>query len=399
MMALETLRMSVRAVASNRSRSLLTVLGIVIGVAAVIALVSLGQAAKSSITASMMSLGSNIILVETRGYARLEMDDVQMLLDRVGTLKAGSPIYGTMTVAKGSTNASGVEVWGVSHDFFSIMTYGMTEGRFFTEEELAGRQRVCVVGSQVHSDLFDGQPASGETVVFNSEQFTVLGVAEPKGSALGMNNDNRIFIPYTTAERVMHTKYYYNAIFTAKEPGSGAATADHIARILEEKFRNTNRQIEKTNGVQVDPFRVYCQDEMQASFDSVTGVVTLLLSGIAGISLLVGGIGIMNIMLVSVTERTREIGIRKSIGARKVHILGQFLFEALILSAAGGVTGIVLGGQLAKAIGALGKLQVTVSPVAAGIAFAFASAVGLFFGIYPAARAAGMDPIRALRHE
>ncbi len=395
----ESFRVAVGALMTNKLRSVLTMLGVIIGVAAVIGLVSLAQGATAQIEAQLTALGSNLIMVNTQGFARLVAQDIPSLMERVGTLTMGSPIVGQQVTAKARNSTYDTRFEGVSHQYMEIRNYAILRGRFFDEEAVVSRRKVAVIGYTVFRELYGEQGAIGETINLKGQTFSVIGIASSKGSSMGQDYDDRIFIPYSTAQRLAGTRYVSNAVFKAESSDVASAAAGHLTRILEEKFRNASRLFERRTGRRMTPFNVFSQDELLTTVSEISSMQTALLAGIAGVSLLVGGIGIMNIMLVSVTERTREIGIRKAVGAKRRDVLAQFLVEAVMLSGLGGLAGIVLGGWLGKFIGRFGNISVSVSPLAVIVAFTFACAVGVFFGIYPAIKASNLDPIVALRYE
>jgi putative ABC transport system permease protein len=399
MSIVESIKVSLGALASNKLRSILTMLGVIIGVAAVIALVSLGQGTQRSIETQMTRLGTNLITVSTQGFARFEPKDMDDLMSRVPTLLSVTPSIRSAVSAKARNDKYDTQITGAAAAYPDIRAYEMSKGRWFDEQEVSARRKVAVLGYTVYKQLFAERDGLGETVNLKGQTFTVIGVAQPKGSGMGQDPDDTIFIPYSTAMRLIGTRWLNSLVFKAQSSEVATAAANHLTRILEEKFRNTNRMLEKRFGRKIDPFRVFSQDELLDTVNQMTGTFTVLLAGIAGVSLLVGGIGIMNIMLVSVTERTREIGIRKAIGAKGMDILTQFLVEAVAISATGGIIGIVLGSEGAVLMGRLNKMSVSVSMTSVIVAFTFAAMVGIVFGVYPAYKASKLDPIVALRYE
>jgi putative ABC transport system permease protein len=399
MSIVESIRVSFGALLANKLRSVLTMLGVIIGVGAVIALVSLGQGTQKSIEQQMTRLGTNLITVTTQGFARFSPEDMDDLVRRVPTLASVSPSLRSNVTAKARNDKYDTSLTGVSANYPDIRDYTMEKGRFFEEFDVASRRKVAVLGYTVYKQLFQERDGVGETINLKGQTFTVVGVTASKGSSMGMDPDDTVFIPYSTAMRLIGTRWLNTLIFKAQSSDVATAATNHVTRILEEKFRNTNRMLEKRFGRRIDPFRVFSQDEMLQTVQEMTGTFTVLLAGIAGVSLLVGGIGIMNIMLVSVTERTREIGIRKAIGAKKADVLTQFLVEAVTISAMGGLIGILLGSQGAKLMGQMSNMQVEVSVASVIVAFSFAAFVGVVFGVYPAYKASALDPIVALRYE
>jgi putative ABC transport system permease protein len=395
----EVIKVSINALVSNKMRSVLTMLGVIIGVAAVIALVSLGQGAQTAVEAQITGLGTNLITVNTQGSARLTAEDVASILNRVPTVSMATPVITQPVTAKARNSTYDTSFSGVSEKFAEIRNYSLERGRLFDEQEVTSRRKVAVIGYTVYRELFGERAAVGESINLKGQTFTVIGICAPKGSTMGQDSDDMVFIPYTTAQRLIGTRYVSTVIFKAESSDVASATSGHITRILEEKFRNASRAQESATGRRVDPFHVFSQDELLNTVGQMTGTFTVLLAGIAAVSLLVGGIGIMNIMLVSVTERTREIGIRKAIGAKNSDVLTQFLVESVVISASGGVIGILTGSSLARFVGSFNNMGVVVSPLAVAVAFSFATAVGMFFGIYPAVKASNLDPIVALRYE
>jgi putative ABC transport system permease protein len=395
---LEAVKMSWGALKVNRLRSLLTMLGVIIGVATMVALISLGQAAKTKIEETVTIAGTNMVAVNTyMGYVRLTPEDGEMLLARVPTVSHMSPMVVTYVTAVVGRTKKDTMLAGAASNFLDIMTFTLSEGRYFTQYEVASRQNLAVLGATVYKHFFAGRKAAGETINIRGQVFTVIGVYKGIGSPFGHDEDNCIYIPYTTALRLLGTRYVQTLVFKARSADVAKAAKGHITRILEEKFRNAQRP--QDDILRTQPFSVTSQDELLTIISAVTGAFNALLAGIAAVSLVVGGVGIMNIMLVSVTERTREIGIRKAIGARKTDILRQFLVESVILSGTGGAIGLFCGTAFARLVGMFGGLNVIVSPSSIALSFSFACVVGIFFGVYPASKAANLDPIVALRYE
>lgn len=389
----ESMRMAWRSLTGNRLRAGLTMLGVIIGVAAVVGLVAIGQGATKQVTAQIESLGSNLILVTPRSsVARLTVDDAAELLRRVPNLSAAiaGVSSGNVTVKWGNQSYT-TTLEGTEPPYETIRNFHVAYGRFITDDDLTHRRKVAVIGYKLYTDLFAEQNPLGEQVLIDGTSFTVVGVMEKKGQGMMGDNDDRIIVPVTSAQRLLRTNRISSITAQVRAGADAAATAAQISAIYQHKYPTNNPGRD-------DAVSVISQDQMLSTVSNVTRILTLMLGGIAGVSLLVGGIGIMNIMLVSVTERTREIGIRKAIGAKRRDILLQFLVESIILSLAGGVIGILLGFGLGRIATAFG-LTVAYSLSAMVLAFVFAAAVGLVFGVYPASRAANLDPIEALRHE
>jgi putative ABC transport system permease protein len=392
----ESFRVAIGALLSNKLRSFLTMLGIIIGVAAVIALISLGQGSQAAVEARMTALGTNLITVNAPRQARLTDKDVTSIFNRVDGLAYQSPTVNQQVTAKARNATYDTTMTGVGSQYPAIRDYTVQSGRFFDDEDVTQRRRVAVIGATVFKELFSSRGAVGETVNLRGQTFTVIGICASKGSSGGMDSDDVIFIPYSVAQRLAGSRYITNIVFKAESADVATMSADHITRILEEKVRTTSRLSSQQRS---NPFRVFSQDELLSTMSEVSNTFTAMLAGIASISLLVGGIGIMNIMLVSVTERTREIGIRKALGAKRSAILMQFLVEATVISGIGGVLGVFTGVGTAQTLANFSNTQALVSPTATIVAFAFSAAIGIFFGLYPASRAAKLDPIVALRYE
>ncbi len=412
----ESLRIALRALAANKLRSVLTMLGIIIGVGAVIALMSAGEGVSVYIAERFQGIGSNLLFVlpgseeETMsggpgmvtGGASLTMGDAEALQDpvRAPDVAAVSPqLFRSTIVATGQRDTI-PQVLGVTPEFAAVRNWYPEVGEFITQEHMNGRARVALLGKTVVEDLFPDNPYPlDQTIRINNVPFRVIGVLEEKGGSQFNDEDNTVLVPLTTAQtrlfsaRTASGEYRVTAIMVkAVNEDRMEAASEQIAAILRERHR-IDFQDE-------DDFSIISQADILDVFDQITGVLTVFLGAIAGISLLVGGIGIMNIMLVSVTERTREIGLRKAVGARRRDIMWQFLLEAMTLSLIGGLVGIGLGIAGAMIISSLVEdFRAVVTIQAVALATTFSAAVGLFFGIYPARRAALLNPIDALRYE
>jgi len=400
--ALETLN-------GNKLRSGLTILGIVIGVGAVIAMLAIGQGAQDTITGAISGIGTNLLFVssgnqiqEVRNPKPLTLGDAQAIADPFAApnvLAVAPIISGRADVSAGGETMS-VSVTGTTPQYFVLQNYSLLEGDFLTQDHLQGNASAVVIGPGVADKLFGRRNGVvGETVRINGQPFRIVGLLESKGGGMFGSQDNQVIVPFSTAQtRLIHRsalnqvdQLYVQAVSAEAVP----LASDEIKLILRQRHRTP---------VGVDDFSVFSQADFLSIARTVTGVFTIFLGGIAGISLLVGGIGIMNIMLVSVTERTREIGLRKALGARKRDILIQFLTESSMLTLLGGLIGIALGWLIAFVVGRIAASSGTpltplVSLNAILLATLFSAAVGLFFGIYPASRAANLQPVEALRYE
>jgi len=400
---------ALESLSGNKLRSGLTVLGIVIGVAAVIAMLAVGRGAETSITGSISGIGTNLLFVfrgdpgdNIRNPKPLTTEDANALSDQFAapSIAAVAPaLQGNATVSFGGEQTS-PQLFGVTPEYFQVRNLSLTEGEMIREEHMLGRSSVVLLGTEVAEKLFghtDG--ITGETVRIEGQPFRVLGVLESKGGSAFGSEDNQVLVPFTTAQTRLirrSTSNRVDIIFVQAASGDVVAQAtEEIAQILRTRHRTP---------VGEDDFTIFSQQDLLTTFQSITGILTIFLGGIAGISLLVGGIGIMNIMLVSVTERTREIGLRKALGARRRDILIQFLTESSLLSLIGGIIGILFGWLISFGVGQVAAASGTAfTPVvgldAISLATIFSAAVGLFFGIYPANRAAGLEPVEALRYE
>ena len=400
---------ALESLSGNKLRSGLTVLGIVIGVAAVIAMLAVGQGAEASITGSISGIGTNLLFVfrgdpgdNIRNPKPLTLGDADALRDQFAapSIEAVAPALQGSAIVSFSGEQTSPDIMGVTPEYFQVRNYNVSEGEFFTEEHMLGRASVALLGPEVAENLFghaDG--VTGETIRIEGQPFRIIGVLESRGGGAFGSEDNQVLIPFTTAQARLirrSTSDRVDIIFVQAVSGDVVSQAsEEIAAILRTRHRTP---------VGADDFTVFTQQDLLTTFQSITGILTIFLGGIAGISLLVGGIGIMNIMLVSVTERTREIGLRKALGARRRDILIQFLTESSLLSVIGGIIGIIFGWLIAFAVGKIAEANETVFVPVVGLdavtlATLFSAAVGLFFGIYPANRAASLEPVEALRYE
>jgi putative ABC transport system permease protein len=409
----DSLAIAWRSLRSNKLRSFLTMLGIIIGVAAVVALMGVGQGAQDSITSSITSQGTNLLTIfpgavnqggvrgQAGGAQTLTQEDADAVADPQNcpdcAYVASEYARGTGSAVFESQNTT-TRVIGITPDYPTVRNLTIGSGDWFGRTEIAAATNVCVLGSTTADTLFQGQDPIGQTIRVNRLSFKVVGVTAPKGGVGFANPDDAIYVPITVAQRKLFGQRGANVsghsvttIYVQVADKDRMADAqDEITNLLRERHRLTTAD---------NDFQVINQADLLNTLNGVVTILTLFLGSIAGISLLVGGIGIMNIMLVSVTERTREIGIRKAVGAQQGDILRQFLIEAMTLSASGGLLGLALGVLIAQLISLSGSLTSVVTPASAALAVGFSLAVGLFFGIYPARRAARLDPIEALRYE
>ena len=400
----ESFLMAWASLIANKMRSILTMLGIIIGVAAVIALVSIGNGVKQDIQNSISNLGSNLLMVmpgapRTPGVRpsagsmkSLKVSDYEAI-SKLDGVKAASPMTnGSYVVIYQNKNWT-TSVSGVSYNYLDVNNWSMKSGRFLSEKNVQNRERVAVVGKTVVKNLFGDEDPVGAEIRVKNIPFRIIGVLNSKGSgAMGNDQDDMVIIPYTTAmERVEGVDYLRMIYVTGKDENG----IDRLQSDIENLLR-VRHGIKDTN---LDDFNIQNMNSIMETMEETTGTLTLFLGAVAAISLVVGGIGIMNIMLVSVTERTREIGIRKALGATYSVIVTQFLIEAVVISLMGGIIGIILGIGSSKLIGMASGMSTVISIPTIGMSFAFSMAIGLIFGIYPARKAAKLNPIDALHYE
>ena len=400
----ESFLMAWASLIANKMRSILTMLGIIIGVAAVIALVSIGNGVKQDIQNSISSLGSNLLMVmpgaprtpgvrPSQGSMKsLKVSDYQAI-SKLDGVKAASPYTANSYVTIYQSKNWTTTVSGVSSNFQDVNNWTMAEGRFISSKNVENRERVAVVGQTVVKNLFAGEDPVGKEVRVKNIPFRVIGVLNSKGNGtMGNDQDDVIFIPYTTAMERVEGVDYLRMVYVVASDDNGI---DRLQSDIENLLR-VRHSIKDTN---LDDFNIQNMKSIMETMEQTTGTLTLFLGAVAAISLVVGGIGIMNIMLVSVTERTREIGIRKALGATYFVIVTQFLIEAVVISLMGGLIGIALGIGASKLIGLASGMSTVISVPTIVLSFAFSMAIGLVFGIYPARKAAKLNPIDALHYE
>jgi len=385
----QAVRLALAAIKANKMRSFLTMLGVIIGVSTVIILVSVGQGSAQQVTGQIESLGSNLIAVNIRGrgaVSGLSYQEALKLGARPGVSGVAPVVSGNVTVKYGTKKVD-TSLEGTNEQYAQVRNQKTGAGRFLLPVDIDYRQKVVLLGSEVSRELFGFGNPLGQDIKINGVKFKVIGLLEEKGSSAGGSSDDKVVIPITTAMRLLANPQINSISLQAKSKEDVNLVVSQVESALLKKFKDEEN------------YRVFNQAEMLSTVNQVTGTLTLMLGSIAGVSLLVGGIGIMNIMLVSVTERTREIGIRKAIGAKRRDILRQFLVEAVVISSLGGLLGIALGILGAKGIGQLMGINTVMSLQIMLLAFSFSVLVGVFFGLFPANKASRLKPIDALRFE
>lgn len=405
-------KIAIRAIAANKMRSFLTALGIIIGIAAVITMLAIGQGSKASIKANIAEMGSNMIMIhpgaDMRGGVRqdassmetLKQTDYDAIKDECNYISAISPSVSSNGQWINGNNNTQSSIYGVNQDYLTIRQLKIADGEMFTDSDIKTAAKVCVLGQTVVDYLFpDGSDPIGRVVRFNSIPFRVIGVLKKKGyNSMGMDQDDLVLAPYTTVmKRILAQTYLSEIVCSAITEEASEPAQDQITQIL----RRTHKLKDATDTTEGDDddFNIRSQEEISSMMNSTMSTITILLGSVAGISLIVGGIGIMNIMYVSVTEQTREIGLRMSVGARGIDILNQFLIEAILLSVTGGIIGVILGISISVSLQQFAHVATQIEPWSIIMSFAVCTFTGVFFGWYPAKKAARLDPIEAIRYE
>lgn len=399
-------KIAVRALANNKLRGFLTLLGIIIGVASVITMLAIGQGSKKSIQAEISEMGSNMIMIQPGGDMRggvrqsadnmetLKLKDYEDIVNETRYVSAVSPSVNSSGQAIYGANNTPTSVYGISPGYMEIRRYKVQDGEMFTEQDINTAAKVCLVGKTVVDNLFpNGENPIGKIIRFQKLPFRIVGVLESKGyNSMGMDQDDLILAPYTTIQKkILAITHLQGITCSALKEEYTEQAIDEITEIL-----RRNHKLKDTDD---DDFTIRSQQELSSMLTSTTDMMTVLLAAVAGISLVVGGIGIMNIMYVSVTERTREIGLRMSIGAKGIDILAQFLIESVLISVTGGLIGVFLGVGSSLLVNIVAHFPIYIQPWSVLLSFIVCTATGIFFGWYPAKKAALLDPIEAIRYE
>ena len=400
------LKIALRALANNKLRGFLTMLGIIIGVASVITMLAIGQGSKRSIQAQISEMGSNMIMIQPgadmRGGVRqdasametLKLQDYEDIVNETRYVSASSPSVNSSGQAIYGANNAPTTVYGISPDYMEIRRYEVEDGDMFSDQDVQTAAKVCVIGKTVVDNLFPGgENPVGRVIRFQKLPFRVVGVLKSKGyNSMGMDQDDLILAPYTTIQKkILAITHLQGITCSALKEEYTDQAIDEISEIL-----RRNHRLRETDD---DDFTIRSMQELSTMLTSTTDIMTTLLAAVAGISLLVGGIGIMNIMYVSVTERTREIGLRMSIGAKGMDILAQFLIESILISVTGGLIGVLFGVGAALIVNVVAHFPIYIQPWSVLLSFVVCTVTGVFFGWYPAKKAAQLDPIEAIRYE
>ena len=399
-------KIALRALANNKLRAFLTMLGIIIGVASVITMLAIGQGSKKSIQSQITEMGSNMIMIQPGGDMRggvrrdasemqtLKLENYETLRDECIYLSGISPNVSSSGQLVSGNNNYPSSASGVGLDYLDIRQLTVEEGEMFTEADIQSSAKVCVIGKTIVDNLFpDGSDPIGKVIRFNKVPFRVIGVLKSKGyNSMGMDQDDIVLAPYSTVMKRLLAVTYLQGIFAS-------ALSEDMTDYAVDEITSILRREHKLKVTDEDDFEIRSQQELSNMLNSTTDLMTTLLACIAGISLIVGGIGIMNIMYVSVTERTREIGLRMSVGARGIDILAQFLIEAIMISITGGIIGVLFGCGASVAVKSIAHWPIYIQPWSVFLSFAVCTVTGVFFGWYPAKKAADLDPIEAIRYE
>lgn len=406
MNAANLIKIALRALSNNKLRGFLTMLGIIIGVASVITMLAIGQGSKKSIQAQISEMGSNMIMIQPGGdmfggvrqsaedMETLKLADYESIVNDTRYVAAVSPsVNSSGQVVNGANNAP-TTIYGISPDYMEIRRYEMEDGEMFTDQDIQTAAKVCVVGKTVVDNLFPGgENPVGKVIRFQKLPFRIVGVLKSKGyNSMGMDQDDLILAPYTTIQKKVLAITHLQGI------NCSALKEEYTDQAIEE-ITEILRQNHRLKATDEDDFTIRSQQELSEMLTTTTDMMTMLLAAVAGISLLVGGIGIMNIMYVSVTERTREIGLRMSIGAKGIDILAQFLIESILISVTGGLIGVLFGVGAALLVNIIANFPIYIQPWSVILSFAVCTVTGVFFGWYPAKKAAQLDPIEAIRYE
>ncbi|KLT20016.1 ABC transporter permease [Neobacillus vireti] len=380
--------MALKSIKSNKLRSALTMLGMIIGVSSVIILVSIAQGSAANVTSQINQLGTNLLTINTFGSDLALTEDKIKELSKLNGVKAVSPVVsGRVNVKQGRTSSQ-VTLTGTNAEYSTVRDTKVSNGRFITDLDLEYRQKIAVIGSDTASTFFGTENPVGQYLQIDGTSFKVVGVLVSKGSSMGQSGDNVVIVPLSTGQRLVKSTTINQVYLQGQSEDQMDFVMNEVEMALASMYPNKS-----------DSYSVTNQQDLMDTMSSVTNTMTMMLGGIASISLLVGGIGIMNIMLVSVSERTKEIGIRKAIGAKRRDVLLQFLIEAVVLSGVGGLIGILTGVGLGKLVSSILSLTVSFTPSVMVLSFLFSLAVGVVFGVFPANKASKLNPIQALRYE
>ena len=403
---LNLFKIALKAISNNKFRAFLTMLGIIIGVGSVITMLAIGQGSKQSIQSEISEMGSNMIMIQPGGDRRggvmmsssdmqsIKVKDYTDILEKANFVAEVSPTVNSSGQAVYGANNTPTTIYGVTDAYLTIRGYKISEGEMFSEQDVSSASKVCVIGQTVVDNLFtDGENPVGKVVRFGSIPFRIIGVLESKGyNSMGMDQDDLVFAPYTSVQkRILAISYIQGITCSAISEDYTDQAIEEITEILRE-----NHKLKESDD---DDFEIRSQQELSSMMTSTSDLMTLLLAAVAGISLIVGGIGIMNIMYVSVTERTKEIGLRMSIGAKSRDILSQFLIESILISVTGGLIGVVFGIVASYLVKILASYPIYIEVWTILLAFGVCTVTGIFFGWYPAKKASNLDPIEALRYE